>query len=131
MATLVPLHNWREYLKLGSDAPTKSKVWMELNYRYGRSVILSEEKILEAVARTKDESIKEPHLELFRQLCKMIRELTKPEDIIHQGFWLSGREVGQLMAEAERLEYFHTPLVRVMDVTPETAMSPAELSKRF
>ncbi|MBO4478148.1 MAG: hypothetical protein J5757_07465 [Lachnospiraceae bacterium] len=129
LATLVKLHDWREYLKLGSDAPLKSKVWLELNYRYGRSVILSEEKILEAVERTKDESIKEPHLELFRQLCKMIQELTKPENIVSQGFWRSGREVGQLMAETEILQYFNTPLVRVVAVTPKTAMSPEQLSK--
>jgi len=89
---------YREYFALGSEVPSVAPVWLELNYRYGRSVILSVDRIQAVAERLKDERIKEAHLWLFQQIGSVMEEAAAPEKLVKQGVCPSGAEVVKRLA---------------------------------
>ena len=107
------LSDIREYLALGSDAPAVSPLWLELNFRYGRSVILSRERIHEAAKRLNDPYLEEMHLQLLFQLCQLLSEVAKPEDAVTQGVCTSCTEV------VEQLQCGIATRVDIRNLTPE------------
>ncbi len=93
LAIASKLSDIREYLALGSEAPAVSPFWLKLNFRYGRSVILSEDRIQAAAERLKDPVMEEMHRMLLRQLCQLLADVARPEDALKQGVCPSCTEV--------------------------------------
>ena len=139
---------YREYFELGSEMPMKSQNWLQLNFRYGRSMIISVEAIHAAAERLKVEEIKEAHVLLFQQMCQALEQLARPEDILKQGACPSRREVVEYITvtgdtgcrcvarpDASELNISgpfinrHKALLmqREMDVAPGGEMTPEQL----
>lgn len=122
----------REYFALGSKEPGRSKVWLEMDFLYGRSVILSEEAFREAAERLKDDSIPEEHMELMLQMISCLESLADPRKIAFQGANPSGREVAEYLAEGHFIDRNGSFLMkREWPVTFGEEKSPEELKTLF